>query len=225
MVMALDEERILFERYRQALAAQDAATARHVADLLVVRNLPLVKYIATIFAMHTAWSVELEELIAAGNLGLVQAFQTFNPDWGNRFGSYAAIAIRRRMCDVLSRIRHKSVEAVSLDVPLEGASELTLADTLASTAGLSHARVFELREVLALGLHALTKREREVILLRFGLDDNNELGAEQPRLVVARTLGLTTQRVWQLERAAARKFRRLVESLPHDDIVDTRRMP
>ena len=62
-------------------------------------------------------------------------------------------------------------------------------------------------EALAQALAALSERERKVLILRYGLDDADPKTLEE----IGRRLGLTRERVRQIENDALRRLARLRE--------------
>ena len=97
-------------------------------------------------------------------------------------------------------------QPVSLDAPVDDGARYTLADTLEDTATSTPAETAsqhlfgeELHRVLAL----LTPRERAVITLRYGIGD----GRSRTLLEVGKELGISRERVRQLEVVALKKIR------------------
>jgi len=72
-----------------------------VAQNPVLEHLPLVKYIAGRIAIGLPRSVELDDLINAGVVGLIEAHNCFDPSKGVKFESYGAIRIRGAILDEL----------------------------------------------------------------------------------------------------------------------------
>lgn len=66
--------------------------------------LPLVKYIAGRIAIGLPKSVELDDLINAGVVGLIEAHNNFDPTKGVKFESYASMRIRGSILDELRAI-------------------------------------------------------------------------------------------------------------------------
>jgi RNA polymerase primary sigma factor len=104
--------------------------------------------------------------------------------------------------DLLSLIE----QPVSLDAPVDDDARYSLADTLEDSAApalveTASQRLLgeELHQVLAL----LTSRERAVIILRYGIGD----GRSRTLLEVGKELGISRERVRQLEVAAVKKMR------------------
>src|SRR5438105_126977 len=80
------------EEKRLAYRIQDGdSTAR---DHMVRANLRLVVNIARTF---TGRGLDLQDLIAEGNLGLIRAVEAFDPDMNTRFSTYASFWIRQSM--------------------------------------------------------------------------------------------------------------------------------
>ncbi|MBI2952331.1 FliA/WhiG family RNA polymerase sigma factor [bacterium] len=82
-----------------AAAAQAVSRERQLTDYL-----PMVKYIAGRIAMGVPRSVELDDLISAGVVGLIEAFNSFDAEKGVKFESYASIRIRGAILDELRAV-------------------------------------------------------------------------------------------------------------------------
>ena len=73
------------------------ATAAQNRDQQIVDHLPLVKYLAQRIATRLPASVEVNDLISAGIVGLIDAVEKFEPERGIKFTTYA----RRRICGAI----------------------------------------------------------------------------------------------------------------------------
>ena len=67
----------------------------------VLAYLPLVKWIAYRLAVRLPYNLEVQDLISAGSLGLLQAMRDYDPSRKNRFETYASIRIRGAMLDAI----------------------------------------------------------------------------------------------------------------------------
>ncbi|MFL5243537.1 MAG: RNA polymerase sigma factor RpoD/SigA [Gemmataceae bacterium] len=108
---------------------------------------------------------------------------------------------------------------VSLHEPLGGDGERALEDFLDDPGAMSPGTAVDqhlLRERIAEVLRSLTPREREVIELRFGLRDG------QPRTLeeVARTYGITRERIRQIEARGLLKLRQPIRSVRLADFAE-----
>src|SRR5512138_2306801 len=78
----------------------DAATR----DAVLRRHLGLVFHVAQQLARARASDVELDDLVSAGTLGLIDAFEHFDASRGLAFSTFAAPRIRGAMLDELRRL-------------------------------------------------------------------------------------------------------------------------
>jgi RNA polymerase primary sigma factor len=107
----------------------------------------------------------------------------------------------------LSDLLRGAVEPLSLELPLGEEGESRLADLIPATDAQNpvvEATKGALRDEIMLALDELTPREKDVILLRYGL-----LG-DEPRTLeeVGRELEVTRERVRQIEASALAKLRK-----------------
>ncbi len=101
---------------------------------------------------------------------------------------------------------HVTEQPVSLDAPSDVDNRLSLADTLEDPATMAPADIASqhlLGEDLHRALSNLTARERAVVQLRYGIGD----GRSRTLLEVGRELGISRERVRQLEMVALAKLR------------------
>jgi RNA polymerase sigma factor for flagellar operon FliA len=84
--------------------AASTATTQHAApstEQLVLQHLPLIQTIAKRLAKRLPPSVEVEELVNIGVIGLLDAWDRFDADKGVPFKSYAEMRIKGQMIDSL----------------------------------------------------------------------------------------------------------------------------
>jgi RNA polymerase primary sigma factor len=106
-------------------------------------------------------------------------------------------------------VRAAARAATSLDQPVGDQEEAVLGDFVAGEGMLPEEQVeLSLRsQALASALRALADREREVLVLRYGLSDYEPKTLEE----IGRRLGLTRERVRQIEVEALRRLATLRE--------------
>ncbi len=73
------------------------------ADSLVIRHAPLVKRIAYHLMNRLPPNVQVDDLIQAGMIGLLEASRNYDPSQGASFETYAGIRIRGAMLDEIRR--------------------------------------------------------------------------------------------------------------------------
>lgn len=86
-----------------SVAAEYISAALPAPDQLVEQHAPLVKRIALHLAARLPDSVELDDLIQSGLIGLLEAAQKFDPSAGASFETFAGFRIRGAMIDELRR--------------------------------------------------------------------------------------------------------------------------
>ncbi|MFX4263357.1 RNA polymerase sporulation sigma factor SigK [Pelotomaculum propionicicum] len=174
-------------------------------NVLTERNLRLVAHIVKKFDNA---GEDPDDLISIGSIGLIKAINTFNPSKGTRLATYAARCIEN---EILMHLRFmKKVRAeVSLYDPIgvdkEG-NEITLIDVLGTHSEVVSEIVensFERKRLKEKVLH-LSRREKKVLELRFGLED----GDRKTQREIARSLGISRSYVSRIEKRAISKLAR-----------------
>ena len=196
-----DEERAI-----TALDRGDEAARR----LLIEHNLRLVVYLAKRFENT---GVNLEDLISIGTIGLIKAVNTFNSEKRIKLATYASRCIENEILMHLRKIGSQKTE-VSFDEPLNtdwDGNELLLSDVLGTDED-EVCRALEddaERRVLMEAVSTLEGREREIILLRFGLLD----GREYTQKEAAARLGISQSYISRLEKRIIEQLRREMQCL------------
>jgi RNA polymerase sigma factor for flagellar operon FliA len=85
---------------------------------LLTLHIGLVHHVARQLAQRLSTEAQLDELVSAGSLGLIQAVDSFDPSRGLAFSTYAVPRIRGAMLDELRRLDHvpRSVRRKTRDV-------------------------------------------------------------------------------------------------------------
>lgn len=181
------------------MAAGDP-TAR---DTLIERNLRLVAHIAKKYYAEPA---EQDDLISIGTIGLIKAVGTYKPDKNVRLATYAARCIENEIL-MYFRAGRKSANDVSLSESQDGeedAGSLRLLDLIAvEDERLHQVEMSDRYEQLYRCLRTrLDEREREVIILRYGLDG----GDPMPQREIAKKLGISRSYISRIEKKALGKL-------------------
>jgi RNA polymerase sigma factor for flagellar operon FliA len=109
-----------------APVAQYRAVQRSASTEVVERHADLVRRIAHHLAARLPASVELDDLVQAGMMGLIEASRNFDAEQGASFETYASIRIRGAMIDEIRRgdwtprsVHRKAREAAEVTRVLE----------------------------------------------------------------------------------------------------------
>ena len=168
--------------------------------------------------------VSREDLEAEGRLGLFEAALRFDPSHGAQFLTYASFWSRRRMQSFVARhariVRRPASrtgpshdrEDISLDQPVSAESTLSWADLLVdpkAPRALDAMVGAEDAALIAVAAHELPPQWRTIIVRRFGLDG----GPALTLAAVGETLGLSRERVRQIEQKAMARLRSRLEEV------------
>jgi RNA polymerase primary sigma factor len=208
--LTVDEERALGARIQQD-------NDHDAVGRLVEANLRFVVAYAKRYRGH---GVSFLDLIHEGNLGLIEAARRFDPSRNVKFITYAVWWIREAMMHVLSdQMRAVSFppklfqslgfggEDVSLSDPIGPRDNgRALADVLPLDQEPVDQEIMRRSEAheLVKALRDLDGKEREVVRLRFGLEDDEPRTLQQ----IGDRLKLSRERVRQIEAMAKAKLRR-----------------
>nr|WP_315854299.1 sigma-70 family RNA polymerase sigma factor [Stieleria maiorica] len=183
-------------RVRLELIDRLIALASWHRDRIVEANLRLVFSIVKKFVNA---SNRFDDLLSDGIVALIRAVEKFDFDRGFRFSTYATQVIRRnsyRTVVVNQQERQKTVgglQDMDLDLTDEGRES-----------AISEKRWHELRSRLSVMLDELDRREKFIIRARFSLGAHRKVHTLQS---LANRLGVSKERVRQLERRAMDKLR------------------
>jgi RNA polymerase sporulation-specific sigma factor len=178
-----------------------------VKSALIERNLRLVVYIARKFENT---GINIEDLISIGTIGLIKAINTFKPEKKIKLATYASRCIENEILMYLRRNTRLKAE-VSIDEPLnvdwEG-NELLLSDLLGTEVDVIYRGIEEEvdRELLSKALEKLSKREKRIVELRFGINGGHD--SEKTQKEVADMLGISQSYISRLEKKIILRLRK-----------------
>ncbi len=178
--------------------------------ILVERNLRLVVYIAKKFENT---GIDLEDLISIGTIGLMKAINTFNTGKNIKLATYASRCIEN---EILMQLRKttKIKSEVSIDEPLNkdgDGNELLLSDILGTDNDITSKGIEDEvdRILLKASIEKLTKREKYIMQLRFGIGSDSK---EKTQKEVADMLGISQSYISRLEKKIMRKMKKDIMS-------------
>ncbi|MFQ5491161.1 MAG: sigma-70 family RNA polymerase sigma factor [Phycisphaerae bacterium] len=224
--LSIDQERALFLRFNYArmrvcriLEACDGRRLRaketrevlawwhralRVRAQIVRMNIPLVLAMAKRTRLH---SIDFNELVSEGNMALLRSVGKFDCGRGFKFSTYSCRAILKSFSRVAMRAsRYRGRFPMEFDPALE--KDTYLED---KRQDLELDCVDELKGILVQNLADLSDVERTVILERFALNAN--VDPPQPKTLeqVGLIIGVTKERVRQIQNKALRKIRNALE--------------
>lgn len=226
VVLAPDQERALFLqfnycRFRAATIQQEVTAheltatqarqlldwherAQALRDRIAQFNLALVLAMAK--RMRSS-DLDFADLISEGNMALLRAVDKFNVSRGFKFSTYACRAILKAFSRIgVKQTQYRNMFPTDFDPAMERSDHAERkfegrADDCAS----------EVRRIVVQNTAALTDVEQQVIHHRFALDRQTQtppLTLEQ----VGKLVGLTKERVRQIQNKALGKIRRSLEA-------------
>ncbi len=195
-----EEENVLLTNF-----SPDNAEAR---SMLIEHNLRLVVYIAK---KYEASSVNLEDLVSIGTIGLIKAINTFSPEKNIKLATYASRCVENEILMYLRKSSRYKTE-VSFDEPLnvdwEG-NELLLSDILSSESDYTTREIDDESDMQILygALGKLSERDRTIMDLRFGFTTGNEKTQKE----VADMLGISQSYISRLEKRIISRLRKEIK--------------
>lgn len=192
-------------RYLEELKGPDPVAAKEAKRVLVERNLRLVAHIAK---KYQNADEEMEDLISVGTIGLIKAIDSYDPAKGSKLVTYASRCIDNELL-MLMRGRKKTAREVSLYEPIgtdkEG-NEISFLDIcvygkedIAKQLELD----YTLKKLAELVSDILSDREREIIILRYGLMHHQEMTQRE----IGKKLGISRSYVSRIEKRALEKLK------------------
>lgn len=223
-LLSTEQEKHLFLRYNYArLRAKEAvqrfreragkACAREIAhwyarvketrELITQANLALVLAMAKRTRMS---DVDFGELVSEGNMALLRAVEKFDPARGFKFSTYACRAILKAFSRIaLKTSRYRAAFPAEFDPQMEKSNyqETRRAD-------IEQDAVEELQRIIGENRAQLSDVEKTVIQARFAINR----GTDTPAMTleeVGQVIGVTKERVRQIQNKALEKLRTTLE--------------
>ena len=180
----------------------------HARDVLIEHNLRLVVFLAK---KYENTKVDLEDLVSIGTIGLIKGINTFKSDKNIKLATYASRCIDNEILMYLRKIK-KSKTEVSIDASLsfdaEG-NELHLEDILGTDSDIVTKGIEEQtdKKLMLDEVMKLNPRDRDIIILRYGLMGHNELTQKE----VAEFLGISQSYISRIEKKVIRRLKNIVK--------------
>ena len=172
--------------------------------ILIEHNLRLVAHIAKKYYYS---GCDSDDLISIGTIGLIKAIDSFNPDSGTRFATYAGKCLQNEILMYFRAQKKQALES-SLSDTVEtdkDGNPLTYMDIISSDDDITEKIDLKIKvEKLMKGINEkLLPIERQIIILRYGLGFTKPITQRE----VAEKLGISRSYVSRLESGAIKKLR------------------
>ena len=176
-------------------------------NILIEHNLRLVVFLAKKYENTT---YDIEDLVSIGSIGLIKGINTYKIDKNIKLATYASRCISNEILMFLRKNKRKRAE-VSLEDALnydaEG-NELHLEDILGTDENLvpnEYEKQVD-KEVLAKEIEGLPDRDKEIMTLRYGLNNTKEYTQKE----VAVMLGISQSYISRIEKKVIRKLKQVM---------------
>lgn len=174
---------------------------------LIEHNLRLVVFLAKRYENTT---YDIEDLVSIGSIGLIKGINTYKIDKNIKLATYASRCISNEILMFLRKNKKRRSE-VSLEDALnydESGNELHLEDILGTDIDLVpneyEKKVF--KEMLKKEIEVLDPRDKEIMTLRYGLDNKKEYTQKE----VASMLGISQSYISRIEKKVIKKLKQVM---------------
>lgn len=176
--------------------------------LLIERNLRLVSHIVKKYYSKTN---DTDDLISIGTIGLIKAIDSFNPDKNIRLATYASRCIENEILMHFRNIRKNAMDIYlgdSIEVDKDG-NPLTIQDTISDNTDLAEELETKIKwEKVSKIIENMTdEREKEIIILRYGLDNKKPLTQRE----VAQRLNISRSYVSRIEKKVLNDIKKAIK--------------
>jgi RNA polymerase sigma factor (sigma-70 family) len=219
------EERLMFYRFNyaklrlaqlQRKVKRDGALTREVAEQIVEWHRRFEHYreylvrtnLALVLAMAKRTrlgDIDFAEIVSEGNMALIRAVDKFNVDRGFKFSTYACRAILKAFSrTAMKHSRHR------VRFPVEFEPDMEKSDWIDKKRDVVEEDcIDELKQIVDRNLADLSDTEQTVIRRRFNWQqrEENPLTLEE----VGKIIGVTKERVRQIQNKAMLKIRKLMD--------------
>ena len=194
------------EKYIDLLLKND----KHARDILIEHNLRLVAHITK---KYDGSKVDNDDLISIGTIGLIKGVDSYSREKGTKITTYCAKCIENEIL-MFFRSNKKNNNNISLDEPIsydkEG-NDITILDVLKTPKPDYIEDMYKMENIKKLEqyLKKLSKREKDIIIKRYGLNNEDEKTQKE----IASDLNISRSYVSRIEKRAITKiFREFVKS-------------
>ena len=199
--LSKEEEEYYFKAYKNG--------DENAKNKIIEHNLRLVVYVAKKYEVNTSY---FEDLVSIGCMGLIKAISTFDIEKNFKLATYASRCIENEILMYLRKTSKQKLE-ISIDEPLNidyDGNELLLGDILSipEETVIDEIADDEQRKIMYKAIEELKPREKEIIKLRYGLDNGEEMTQKD----VADKLKISQSYISRLEKKIIKKLKMKLNS-------------
>lgn len=192
------------EEFYLTLATDGDIYAR---DKLIEHNLRLVVFLAK---KYENTRVDLEDLVSIGTIGLIKGIKTYQMGKNIKLATYASRCIDNEILMYLRKNKKVRTE-ISFDESLSfdaDGNELHLEDILGTDPDIVTRNIEKEteRNLVMEEINKLESRDKEIIVLRYGLMGNKEMTQKD----VADLLGISQSYISRIEKKVIKRLKNLV---------------
>ena len=175
---------------------------------LIEHNLRLVVFLAK---KYDNTMYDLEDLVSIGTIGLIKGVKTYKLDKNIKLATYASRCIDNEILMFLRKNKKRKTEISfedSINLDSEG-NELHLEDVFGTEDNIVE-KVYESivdKECLINEIENLSKRDKEILILRYGLNNKKEYTQKE----VADMLGISQSYISRIEKKAIKRLKSLMK--------------
>ena len=183
---------------------------------LIEHNLRLVAHIVK---KYDHKKEDVDDLISIGTIGLIKGIDSYSSKHGTRLTTYCARCIENEIL-MYFRIDKKNNKNISLNEQVgydKDGNEITFLDILKTPKPDYALDIYnkDNMELIKKYFNVLNEREKEIIIKRYGLNNNDELTQKE----IAKTLGISRSYVSRIEkRALTKMLREFIKNKNNSDI-------
>jgi len=171
---------------------------------LIEHNLRLVVFLAK---KYDNTNYDLEDLVSIGTIGLIKGVKTYKLDKNIKLATYASRCIDNEILMFLRKNKRKNSEVSfedSINFDNDG-NELHLEDVIGTESNIVEKQIEDEcdKEILNEEIKKLSGRDREIIIMRYGLDGKEELTQKE----VADKLLISQSYISRIEKKVIKKLK------------------
>ncbi len=194
--LGAEEEKMLFIASKRG--------DKNAREKLIEHNLRLVAHIVK---KYFSSAKNQEDLVSIGSVGLIKAIDSFDVTNGTKFATYASKCVQNEILMFFRAQKKLSCEVSineTIDTDKDG-NPLTFSDIISCEDTIAEdieSKIYS-KKAIDIIKTALTHRERRIIVLRYGLNNEKPLTQKQ----IAEMLGISRSYVSRIEKAGLEKIR------------------